>query len=400
MKNIKSITYSLAFASALLFAGCGQQEINSSSDENVRLTGVAQTSGQLASGTNFTLSGTGTSFGNFGGYPSGGFPSGGFPSGGMGSFSPGNHPGFPLDGTSLLAPTNELLAIIDAENAGDFRGLFMFSKGGGTVKSYDKDGNEIKLGGFAVPASFSGFTGYSSGMPEGCSFSGGQFPKYDSSLMAAIKTIIDFGTGVTQKRDTATITRSGKIIINRSKTSSSVTETITFENYKVNNNLIEGTKTRVSTFVKTNSTMNTKTTTTVTGGKITFANGSVATWVSDNERISSVTFSSSRATFNSTGQTITTGATVVTSSSNAVVYSHVIVKDLKSDLSCKSFRFGPVSGTVETKYEGKTIVLDFGDGSCDNKKVTVTIDGITTEREIGGFSFDFSAMSKFFNFGS
>jgi hypothetical protein len=395
MKNSKSIFSILAFSSALFLASCNQDEVNSLSDEDALGTGVAQTSGQLASGTNFTLSGTGSS--SFGQFPGGGFPSGGS----MGShqqYSPGNHPGFPLDGTSLLAPSNELLAIIDAENAGDFRGFFMMSMGGGTVKSYDKDGNEIKLTGFSMPTGFTGSTGYSNNMPEGCSFSGGQYPKYDSSLMSAVKSVIDFGTGVTKTRDTVSITRSGKIIITRSKNTSSMTETVTFENYKVNGSLIEGIKTRVSSFVKTNSSTTSKTTTSVAGGKITFADGSVATWKSDSERNSDVTFASSNASMNLDGETISTGRTVVTKN-GSVLYSHIITKALKSDLGCKSFRFGPVSGTVETIYQDQNVVLDFGNGSCDNKTVTVTINGVATEKTIGGFSFDFSMMSKFFNFG-
>ncbi len=106
-----------------------------------------------------------------------------------------------LDGVSLLAPTDELLAIVDAESAGDFRGFRISGRGGATITHYTASGDTVVL---ATP---------DHGGPGGCSFSGGQFPEYDALLEDIVRTEIDFGSGVTFSRDTVTIIRSGKILI-------------------------------------------------------------------------------------------------------------------------------------------------------------------------------------------
>ncbi len=318
---------------------------NSSSTTTTVLTNVAQTSSQLASGTSFTLSGSSSD-------------SGGMHPEGMGGRKGPGGPGM-IDGTGLFTATDELLAIVDAESAGDFRGFRMQAAGGATVTNYDASGNVITM---TPPAQ-------NAGGPEGCSFSGKQFPKFDSLLAKIAKTVVDFGTGVTHQKGNTTITRAGKIIITRAGDSTSRTETITFENYTVNGASIVGTKTRVNTF--DSSTGKGSSTTTVTGGKITFTDGTVASWVSNRSRVSSITLDSNGRP--ASGTITTDGTSTVTSSGGDVIYSHKVTKSIIEDLSCHNHK--PVSGTVQTTYHTDVVSVDFGDGSCSNTRATVTLNG-------------------------
>lgn len=343
----------------LLMAGCTQENLNSTSQPaDEVLTGVAQTSSQLASGTSFRISGVTTDSTGVNNHP------------GMDHKHHGPHPGFLLDGTNLLAPTDELLAIVEAESAGDFRGQRMHARGGATVTHYDASGNIITV---SQPTA--------EGKPEGCSFSGGQFPKSDSLLAKIARTVIDFGSGVTEKHDTVSITRSGKIIITRTGTKEDHTEIVQFENFKVNGALIEGTKTRVTVNSKDGTSVKGLSTTTLSGGKITFADGTAATWSSDKERKTDITLSSTTGHPDS-GEVTTTGATLVKSSNSSIIYSHVITQAVVEDLSCHEQHHGPVSGTIKTLYNSNTIEVDFGDGTCGNSSISVTLNGNTTTRSI------------------
>lgn len=335
-------------------------EVNSG---ETTLTDVIQTSGQLASGSSFTLSGSSTSTGANGpGSPMG--PGGG-PHHGKGG--PGGREGFLL-GTSLLAPSDDLLAVIDAESAGDFRGLRMHEMGGATVTNYDASGNVVTM---STPAQ-------NSGGPEGCSFSGKQFPKFDSLLSKIAKTSVDFGTGVTSTHGTSSITRSGKITITRSGDSTTKTETVTFENYKVNGASIEGIKTRVSTLDSSGRLGSSATN--VANGKITFSDGTGTTWTSTKTRKSSITFDSNNKPVS--GQIVTDGSTNIKTTDGTVIFSNTITKSLVEDVAC-SHHHGPVSGTVATVFKTDTVSIDFGDGSCSNNTVTVTLNGVVTSKTIG-----------------
>jgi hypothetical protein len=348
-------------AVAFVFQRCTKAELagtgsTSTTTVSSTLAAIASTSGQLASGTNFTISGTSSD------------SSGTTPGSGQGLG--GHHPGLPppLDGTTLLAPTNELLAIIDAESAGDLRGIQMHGHSGATITNYDSAGNILKH-----PMPMNG--------GEGCSFSGGQFPQTDSALASISKTVIDFGTGVTEKHDTVTITRIGKIIITRTKSGTTRTETIVFSGYSVNGNSIEGTKTRVSSEVKSGTTETGSSTTNVTNGKITFNDGSVAAWTGTNERSSTITLSASGQPL--TGEVTTEGSTAFTLSDGTVIFSDKITKTITENVACRYKHHGPVSGTVETIYRTNTITIDFGDGSCNNNSVTITVNGVTTTKTVG-----------------
>lgn len=356
MQKFSLKTLVLLGSMSVWMSGCNQENVSSASSglNQNSLTAVGQTSAQLASGTSFSIasstSGSGSPMNGSGG-PGG--PHGHRPKG-LGSF---------LVGTDFLTPTNELIAIVDAESAGDMRGIRMSGNSGAKITNYDASGNVVTL---TPPSMNAG--------PEGVSFSCGQFPQNDSLLSKIVKTVIDFGTGVSVQHDSITITRVGKIIITRSAGGNTHTETVSFENYSVNNNAIEGTKTRTSTF--DSATGIGKSTTTVTDGKITFSDGTVATWTSSRERDSQITVD---PTTNrpSSGTVVSTASVTV-----GDIYSHITTKAVTEDLSCGRERHWPVSGTIETKYKSNDIVIDFGDGSCSNKTVTVTINGVTTTKTI------------------
>src|SRR6267154_665318 len=174
MQKIILKTFLLLGSMSVWMFGCNRENVSSASAglSQTGLLAVGQTSAQLASGASFSIA-TSTMGGTTTG--SNGHPRGGGPNGGMGSF---------LEGTDFLTPTNELIAIVDAESAGDMRGLRMYAKGGAKITNYDASGNTVTLPN-------SGSHG-----PEGVSFSGGQFPLTDSLLKKIVKTVVDFGTGV------------------------------------------------------------------------------------------------------------------------------------------------------------------------------------------------------------
>jgi hypothetical protein len=352
---MKSTALKFALMSMIAFAlvKCNDQSFNgpSSNDLNGQLVDVAQTSSQLASGTSFNITGSSADSLH---QPGGHHHGGGRPHRGI------------LDGINLLAPTDELLAIVDAESASDFRGMRISKNGGATITHYDVSGNQVTL---PTPTS---------GAPNGCSFSGKQFPKSDSLLSKIAKTVIDFGNGVTYKRDTITITRTGKITITRTGNASSLTEVTTFENYTVNGIKIEGTKTRASTYDAT--THLGSSTTSVSGGKITFADGTVTTWTSDKTRTSQITIDAATGR-PSSGTILTEVKMKVVALNGDIIYSHETTSPLTENIICR--RPGPVSGILETVYRENTVEVNFGDGSCENRTITLTVNGVTTTKTIG-----------------
>jgi len=345
-------------AISLLAFGCsteGLQSDNNTSDVDQADVDLAQTSGQLASGISFEIAGSSTdSTAAINCKPG--------PNGRRGN---GRHKGI-LDGLNLLAPTDELLAIVDAESASDFRGLRMSRNGGAIITNYNASGEVVTL-----PLSETG--------PQGCSYSGHQFPAYDSLLATIAKTVIDFGSGVTFRRDTIQITRSGKIIISRSSSGSTKTEVTTFEDYKVNGIQIAGTKTRTSTYDA--STGKGSSTTHVSDGKITLADGTVTAWTSDKSRVSDITLDASgRPT---SGTITTTVDAEVTLPDGSVLYQHKTESPLVENVACEGRRRGPVSGVLKTIYRTDTVSVDYGDGTCTNKTITITVNGVTTTKTIG-----------------
>jgi hypothetical protein len=342
------------FGIVVMAWSCSKEEL-ATTDSAISQTAIdlAQTSGQLASGTSFSIAGSSTDSTNAINH-------------GPGKHSPRKHHGI-LDGLNLLAPTDELLAIIDAESAGDIRGFRISRTGGATVTHYNADGEIVTL-----PVS------EQSG-PQGCSLSGGQFPEFDSLLSTIVKTEIDFATGATFARDTITIFRAGKIMITRETTGSATTEVTTFENYSVNGIAIAGTKTRISTFDP--ETGSGSSVTTVEGGTLTFADGTSASWTSDKSRTSGITLGDDEKP--ESGTITTEVNTNVVSPDGTVIYSHKTNAPLIESIDC-GHRRAPVSGVFETIYREDAVAVNFGDGTCSNRTITITFNGVTTTKTIGG----------------
>lgn len=358
MKNALVKSLLVGGMTALIFQSCKTNDIMSS--DSTTLTDVAQTSGQLASGSSFTISGSSSD--------SNGSASTTSPGQGPHKGPAGPRGDAYLAGTDLLAPTDQLLAIIEAESAGDFRGMRMHAMGGATVTNYDQSGNTIML----TPPT------QNSGGPEGCSFSGKQFPQYDSMLAKVAKTVIDFGTGVTINHHGTSITRAGKITITRNGNANLRTETIVFDNYSVNGNTIAGTKTRTSTYDSATGTGSSVTS--VTDGKITFSDGTATVWTSNKTRKSNIILDTKGKP--SSGTITTDGSTLIKAADGTVVYSHTVTKTLTENIACGPRRHGPVSGTVSTVYNSDNVSVDFGSGSCDSQTITVTINGVTSTKTI------------------
>jgi hypothetical protein len=68
---------------------------------------------------------------------------------------------------------------------------------------------------------------------------------------------------------------------------------------------------------------------------------------------------------------------------DSLTYSRTITKALLYDRSCEYI----LSGTVELYKNGSTVVIDYGDGTCD-QVATVTTDGTTEEINLPDHSFD------------
>jgi len=139
---------------------------------------------------------------------------------------------------------------------------------------------------------------------------------------------------------------------------------ITTQDYTVGGNLIEGTKT-IARLDATNWKI------TLVGGKTTFEDGTIATremtrnrkWVAG----TLTPFFIWDDEFEITGNTNGTRR-------NEVTYTSTITKPILRKMACKWF----VSGTKEMISNNNTIIIDYGDGECDNI-ATVTVNGETRE---------------------
>ena len=83
------------------------------------------------------------------------------------------------------------------------------------------------------------------------------------------------------------------------------------------------------------------------------------------------------------GTIVTDGSTMIKAVDGTVIYSHTVTKSIVENIACGPRRHAPVSGTVETTYNGDSVSIDFGDGSCTNNTVTCTLNGVTTTKTLG-----------------
>lgn len=147
---------------------------------------------------------------------------------------------------------------------------------------------------------------------------------------------------------------------------------ITFEDFYINDNKMEGVKTILNTGINEagNLTFEKK----VTDAKLTYPDETSITW--NCEKYSEQTGGSETLVFADDVWSVTGGGTGVNRDGNA--YTLEITSPLIYNNGC----FYPVSGTIEISVEGQDVqVIDYGNGECDNI-ATVTTGEITDAIEL------------------
>lgn len=182
---------------------------------------------------------------------------------------------------------------------------------------------------------------------------------------------IDFGDGCAGPHG---VIRKGKIIITYSgdrKTVGSFRES-TLEDFFIDSLQVEGTrKTELLAFDTTMRQVRV----TMTGGKVTFPDATVATRDADHTK-TMVRGEEEGEDYS----TVSGGGSGVKRDGTA--YSVTILEDLLFKRSCRMQRIViPVAGTKEVVNGETTAILNYGDGECDND-VEVTVDGETTVKTI------------------
>lgn len=186
---------------------------------------------------------------------------------------------------------------------------------------------------------------------------------------------IDFGMEGCEGRDGRI--RKGKIIITREgeRDVPGFKRTITLEDYSVDTIGVEGT--RVLTYVSGTDTEK-EYNATLTGGKLSFPDGTEATRESTKTRI---------ASFDDEGEKSQVERFGSASGINreGLTYSNLVdeTTPILTLTDCRAEgTFAPVSGILSINVEGESEkTIDYGDGTCDNL-VTITQDGVSEEVEI------------------
>lgn len=188
---------------------------------------------------------------------------------------------------------------------------------------------------------------------------------------------IDFGVGCTDARGNV---RKGIIRVRyngRRFIANSTVET-TFDNYSINDVKIEGIRTVIN--ITGSSEETPKFTIVLTGGKTSWPDGTFATrsvnrtreWIRTANPLSDLW--------------IITG-TASGTNRKGENYSMEITKPLVFKRECSSNNkrkeFIAAEGTKHLTVGDKLIIIDYGDGTCDNK-VTITINGTSKEVEVRG----------------
>jgi hypothetical protein len=135
---------------------------------------------------------------------------------------------------------------------------------------------------------------------------------------------------------------------------------ITFDDYTIDANLIEGTKTIFNQDATSFSV-------TLEGCKITFSDGTFITREMERQR---EWIAGMDTPFNIwDDEFLITGFTSGTNR-DGLEYSHTITQALHKMMNCRWF----VAGTIEMQAGDNIVILDYGDGDCDNQ-ATITVNG-------------------------
>lgn len=231
---------------------------------------------------------------------------------------------------------------------------------------------------------------------EGVSFSSGAFPS-SGRLFGGIRKswrnggfgecavvekdtvnqtiIIDFGDGCEGRRGRS---RSGQIIITFDGDRETVGSfrSMTFENYFVDSMQIEGTRTHTILDIDENGnkTISSKT----EGGRITFSDGTFAKRDAETVR------------FRFRGESLEDSYSTLEGSASGInadglEYSMSIDNTIIIQGACiaSGTGFVPVSGVKSFTNGESQMIIDYGDGTCDNI-ATVNTDGVSEEIELNG----------------
>jgi hypothetical protein len=218
------------------------------------------------------------------------------------------------------------------------------------------------------------------GPKDSCSPSiSGSFDLNQSNPDSIIYTgtfVIDYGNGSTCSDSTRL--RKGKITNDFTFTISKrsgggwktyASQALTFEGFQKDSTMIDGT-------VVTTSGSGHSTIIEAQDVKITFADGTSATW----DGTLTYTYDKGESGKWKDNTIHVTGSWTGTNR-EGVAYTAAITDDLVFSYWCdKRHRFRPVSGKIEIKVGDVTSTVDYGDGTCD-KKYTITSGGTTTEFE-------------------
>ncbi len=177
--------------------------------------------------------------------------------------------------------------------------------------------------------------------------------------------ILDFGEGCSGKKGSIF---SGKIIIAYVKADGSFSKTITFENFFINGNAVEGGKSISK--VRENNNGNPERTYEV-AMSVTFTTGE--TMFTNGKRFKEKVYGADTSERGDDVVLITGNWEVVRKNGN--VKSAAIVKSLRREYACKYI----VSGTIDITKNTALYTLDFGGGSCDNKATITNASGAVKE---------------------
>lgn len=183
---------------------------------------------------------------------------------------------------------------------------------------------------------------------------------------------IDFGDGCEGRRGRV---RSGKIIVTYDGDRRTVGSfrSVTFDNFFVDSTQVEGTRTKTVTAVDAEN-LSITVDVTLTGGKLTFGDGTSATREAQKTRVWEFDASGDHVT------TISGSASGV--NRDGLDYSMNITEDIVFQRSCwRAGVFVPVSGVKMFTVGESTAIIDYGDGECDNL-ATKTQDGASEEIEL------------------
>ncbi len=212
------------------------------------------------------------------------------------------------------------------------------------------------------------FSGRSQGLDDRfCSAAKVEFKRKISSDPDSL--LVDFGAeGCTDNKGN---TRTGKLVMIFSA-DRKASHTLIMSDFFINGKKVEGTRTVTRTSV-------TPITHTITlaGGKVTWPDGTFATRESAHTRVWNRTLGDPAAE----SMVIKQGGTASGVNRNGKNYAVEMISDITFKFGCNSGTrriLLPVSGTKVIKVGEKTITVDFGDGTCDDK-ATVTSNGETKE---------------------